>query len=191
MYVVRSPLYCALIAATLLIAPSLQAKEAAGHNFADSATVGGQAVGLVGVGERTKWMIKVYGMGVYQKTVKKSAAWLIDSDEPKLLWLHMARGISAEKMRDAIDEGIDKNTSAADQAAIHADVERLKAAFPANIAKDLDIQFSYAPGTGTTLRLGNSDKVTVAGKPFMRALWSIWFGHKPADGDLKDSVLGK
>ena len=180
-----------LLAAALLCAPSAQAREAGGFEFPEQAQASGQPVSLVGVGVRTKWMMTIYGMGAYQKTVKQQASWLVQSDEPKMLWLHMARGISAEKMRDAIDNGIEKNTPEAERAAMAPDVERIKAAFPANIAKGLDIQFIYTPGKGTTLRLGSADKVTVAGVPFMKAIWRIWFGHAPADSGLADSVLGK
>lgn len=166
-----------------------QAREAGGFDFPEQSQASGQPVSLVGVGVRTKWMVDVYGMGVYGRTVKKSASFLIDADEPKLLWLHLARGISADKMRDAIDEGIEKNTPEAERAPLAADLDKLKRAFPGQIPKGMDIQFAYVPGKGTTLRLAGQDKLTVAGKPFMRALWAIWFGHNPADKDLKKGVL--
>ena len=179
-----------LLLVPMTLAEPVQAREAAGFDFPEQSQAGGQPVSLVGAGVRSKWMVDVYGMGAYQKTVKKSAAWLVESDEPKMLWLHMARGIGAEKMRDAIDDGIEKNTPEAERATLAADLDRLKKGFPANIAKGLDIQFVYLPGKGTTLRIGGADKATVPGLPFMKAIWRIWFGHAPADKDLKKAVLG-
>jgi hypothetical protein len=178
-----------LLLATL--AEPASAKEAASFNFPDQAQAGGQPVSLVGVGVRTKWMVDVYGMGVYQKTVKKTGEWLVRSDEPKQLWLHMARSIGAEKMRDAIEEGVAKNTPEAERAPLAADLDKLKQMFPATISKGTDILFVYVPGKGTTLRIGQTDKLTVAGTPFMRAIWRIWFGRSPADTGLADSVLGR
>jgi hypothetical protein len=102
---------------------------------------------------------------------------------------HAARGISGDKMRDAIDDGIDKNTGEGARAAFAADVDALKKAFPGEIGKGLDIKFEYAPGRGVSLKLGSSEKLTVAKKEFMVAMWAIWFGRQPADGDLKASVL--
>lgn len=166
------------------------AREIEGYAFPEDATAGGQPVKLVGVGLRTKWMTNVYVLGAYQKTPKKSAGHLVDSDEPKQLWLHMMRGIGGDKMRDAIDDGIASNTSEAERAPLQADVDKLKAVFPNAIAKGLDIVFVYQPGRGTTLKLGGAEKLTVAGRPFMRAIWNIWFGRSPADKDLKNGVLG-
>ena len=129
-------------------------------------------------------------MGVYQATVKKNAAHIAGADEPKLLWLHMLRGISGDKMKDAIDDGLEKNTPEAERAKMQADVDRLKAAFPATINKGLVIQFVYTPARGTTLKLGGSEKLTVPGKAFMQAIWKIWFGSSPADKGLRDGVIG-
>ncbi len=180
-----------VICAALLSAVPAHAKEAAGYDFPEQTQVAGQQVSLVGTGVRTKWMLTIYGMGVYTKTPKKQAAWLVSADEPKMLWLHMARSIAAEKMRDTIDQTFTRNTPAAERAPMMEDLEKIKAAFPDPIGKGLDIRFIYSPEKGTTLRLGNVDKVTVPGSAFMRAIWRIWFGHSPADSGLTEEILGK
>lgn len=174
---------------TFLALPAF-ARQIEGFDFPEQSSASGSAVKLVGVGLRTKWMTNVYVMGVYQADPRKSASHIVQSDEPKLLWLHMLRGISGDKMRAAIDEGLAENVSAATLAQLKPDVDRVKAAFPGNIAKGLDITFAYTPAKGTTLRIGGVDKVTVPGKAFMQAFWAIWFGRNPADKDLKNSVLG-
>lgn len=183
----RSPL---LIAACLVAGLALpaQARTVEGFDLPDTLQLGGQSLTLVGAGVRNKWFVNVYVMGVYQKTAKANADHLINSDEPKYLWLHMMRGIGGDKMRDAIDDGLEANASEEARAAIAADVGKLKAAFPSSISKGLDIGFWYRPGKGTTLRLGDKDKLTAPGKGLMTALWSIWFGRRPADKGLKKSV---
>lgn len=186
--VITFALSCAV--ATLGPSTTAWARQIEGVEFPESTSAAGAAVNLIGVGIRTKWMTNVYAMGVYAANAKKSSAHIVNADEGKLLWLHMLRGISGDKMRDAIDDGLEKNTSEADLARIKADVERVKAAFPAAIAKGLVIQFAYSPAKGTTLKIGGSDKVTVPGKAFMVAMWAIWFGKSPADKGLRDDVLG-
>ena len=175
--------------AGLLTAGPVQAREVEGFNLPDTLQLGGQSLKLVGAGVRTKWFVNVYVMGVYQKTAKAAAGHLINSDEPKYLWLHMMRGIGGGKMRDAIDDGLAANASDDARGRIAPGVDKLKAKFPGKIKKGLDIGFWYRPGKGTTLRLGGKDKLTVAGKEFMVSLWSIWFGRRPADKGLKKSVI--
>jgi len=39
------------------------------------------------------------------------------------------------------------------------------------------------------VKIAGESKGTVPGADFMRALWRIWFGRRPADKDLKKAVL--
>ncbi|MCK5915774.1 MAG: chalcone isomerase family protein, partial [Deltaproteobacteria bacterium] len=50
---------------------------------------------------------------------------------------------------------------------------------------------SYTPGVGTTVKINDKTKGTISGRDFMSALWAIWLGSNPADGDLKEGMLGK
>lgn len=179
----------ALLLLAALAAPEAQAKSIEGFDFPETRTVGGETLSLVGVGLRTKWFVSVYVIGVYQKTVKKDAGHLVNSDEPKYLWIHMLRGISGDKMRAAIDDGLEANSSDEIRTRIAPLTDKLKAAFPERIRQDMDIGFAYTPGKGTALSIGKNDKVSLPGKDFMVAMWSIWFGRKPADKALKKGVL--
>lgn len=174
-----------------LSATEAHALEIEGYNFPADAQAAGQAVKLVGAGVRTKWMMNVYVLGAYQATVTRKASFLVGSDEPKMLWLHMLRGIDASKMRDAIDEGLEKNVGSAERARIQGDVDKIKAAFPATVGKGLDIQFIHSPSAGFVLKIGGAQKVASADKALSKAMWSIWFGSHPADSDLKKGVLGE
>ncbi len=165
------------------------AASAGGASFPDTVELGGEKLPIVGVGLRSKWMVKVYAMAVYQKTPTKNAGHLIRGDEPKFIWIKMLRTIDGDKMRDAIDEGLENNTSESTRKSIAAAVDKLKRSFPNEIPKGANIGFWYVPGRGTVLQMGDVDKARMAGKTFMTALWSIWFGKDPADADLKKSVL--
>ena len=180
-----------LVAAAIAAPATSQAataKKIAGYTFPATITEGGQTLELVGVGLRSKWFVKVYVMGVYQKTNKRSASHLINSNEPKVLWLHMMRGISGDKMRSGIDDGINDNVSAANRKKIAAQIDKLKRAMPSKLKNKTDIRFAFAPGKGTVLSFNKHKKASFKGQAFMRALWSIWFGRNPADKDLKKGV---
>lgn len=181
-----------LLAAALLAAPNqghAAAKTIAGYTFPATISEGGETLELVGVGLRSKWFVKVYAIGVYQKTNKRSASHLINSNEPKVLWLHMLRGISGDKMREGIDDGIRDNVPEATRKQIAPQVDKLKRSMPPKLTNKADIRFSYAPGKGITLSFNKRNKATFKGRAFMSAVWSIWFGTKPADKDLKSGVL--
>ncbi len=179
-----------LVATAALLLPAVAtAKNVEGVEFAEAAQAAGAAVKLVGVGVRVKWMMNVYALGVYSASGKKSAASLTGADEAKLLSLHMLRSISGDKMRAAIDEGMQENSSEAELARLRPDIDRLKAALPNDFSKGMVVQFAYAPGRGTVVKIGAAEKLTIAGKPFMSAFWSIWFGRSPADKGLRNSVL--
>jgi hypothetical protein len=174
-----------VLAVLLISATTAQAKDAGGFNYPDTLAAAGQTLKLVGAGVRVKWM-----MGAYQLTPTRKASHLINSDEPKAAWLHMLRTISGDKMRDAIDAGLEDNATEAERARMAPEVDRLKNAFPAEIRKGLDIFFVYQPGRGMTLKIGGTEKLTVTDRKLMVAMWSMWFGRNPVDKDMKNAVLG-
>jgi hypothetical protein len=175
--------------AVALFASAASAKTIEGVDYPEELNIGGHAVKLVGVGLREKWWFNIYTMGVYQKTPKKDASHLIRSDEPKFLWIRMLRAITGDQMREALDEGLKKNLSEEKRAAIKSKTEIFKSYFPEKLPKGIDIGFTYLPGQGTLVKIAGESKGTVPGADFMRALWRIWFGRRPADKDLKKAVL--
>ncbi|MBI5610629.1 MAG: chalcone isomerase family protein [Deltaproteobacteria bacterium] len=184
-------LLAAALGSLMLSAAPAQATEIEGYNFPNDTQAAGQPVKLVGVGVRTKWMMNIYVMGAYMATPKKSASALINNDEPKMMWLHMMRGIGADKMREAIDTGLEKNVAAAERARIAPDVDKIKAAFPSDISKNLDMQFIYTPAGGFALKIGSAVKFSSPDKGLAKAMFSMWFGPSPNDKDLKKQVLGE
>ncbi|MGB0368446.1 MAG: chalcone isomerase family protein, partial [Flavobacteriales bacterium] len=49
----------------------------------------------------------------------------------------------------------------------------------------------YVPGTGVESYKNGQLEGTIEGMDFKKALFGIWLGEKPADGDLKEAMLGK
>jgi hypothetical protein len=52
------------------------------------------------------------------------------------------------------------------------------------------LTFTYLPGKGTTLQVGNKELGSLEGKGFADAVFSIWLGPKPPSEDLKQGLLG-
>lgn len=189
----KNLLISAVFAALVAIGPpsTAAAKTVAGVKFPATVQPAADNVKLIGAGLRTKWMVKVYAMAAYSGSGKRSASAIINANEPKFIWIRMLRTISGDKMKAAIDEGIEDNVDGATRAKISGQVSKLKRAFSGSIPKGADIGFIYTPGKGTIVRFRSVDKVTLKGTAMMKALWSIWFGKEPADDDLKDAIVGR
>ena len=52
------------------------------------------------------------------------------------------------------------------------------------------LTFTYQPGKGTTLQVGNKELGAFAGKGFSETVFSIFLGPKPPSEDLKKGMLG-
>ena len=52
--------------------------------------------------------------------------------------------------------------------------------------------FTYVPGRGTTVVVGEAEARTrIEGKDFADALFRVWLGEDPVDSDLKDKMLAR
>ena len=60
---------------------------------------------------------------------------------------------------------------------------------PSVVTGDL-IVLTYVPGKGTILTARGQQKGVVEGKDFADALFSVWLGGDPVQGDLKKALLG-
>jgi len=57
--------------------------------------------------------------------------------------------------------------------------------------KQMQMVFTYVPGTGTTFAINGKDKLTIAGPAFGQAIFSVWLGPKPPTSSLKKGMLGQ
>jgi hypothetical protein len=179
----------AVTAFVLAAALNLLGASLAGVTLPDTVEVGGTSLVLNGMGLRSRFIVKVYVGGLYveQKTADANA--IIQADAPKRMTLHFLRSVSRDQMVEAYREAFANNVPDA-QKTLKAEIEQLMAAFePVNEGDQMT--FTYIPGTGTRLAIKGTDKVTIAGLPFARAMFSAWLGPKPPSADLKKGLLGQ
>ncbi|MFY1825055.1 chalcone isomerase family protein [Myxococcus fulvus] len=180
---------CLLFALPASAAPG-EAQEVAGVKFPGTAKVEGKELKLNGVGLRKKMMFKVYAVGLYVETPSQDAAALVAADESKRVRMYMLRDLDKKSITDAIVEGFKKN--AGDK--LPALQERLNTfanAIP-DVKKGEEIILTYVPGAGTRVQSTKvTEPISVEGKDFADALFSVWLGKSPVDGGLKDGMLGK
>ena len=183
----------ALLAAAVLAgsAGSVGAATVKGVSFPDTVGIDGRECRLNGVGVRTKLFVSVYLGGLYLATPTGDAAAAVAADEPKRTLMHFVHSkVEAEKVRDALREGLLAG-DAAGQPSLAERLERFSAWFDQDMLKGEQIVFTYVPGRGTEVVVKGAVRGTIEWADFMRALWSVWLGEKPADGGLKKGMLGK
>jgi ABC-type phosphate transport system auxiliary subunit len=175
---------------SLTLAAPVMAKEIAGVKYPDTATVDGKEVKLNGVGLRKKAIFKVYTLGLYVENPTQDATALLNADEVKQVRMSMKRDLEKKQITEAIEDGF-KKSAGANMPKLQARLEKFKEAIPAKVAEGQELSITYAPGKGTTVLVTGGQSITMEGKDFADALFSVWLGKDPVDGGLKDGILGK
>jgi hypothetical protein len=183
-----------LCAACLLIAAgSLRAAEIAGVKIDDTARVGGTPLVLNGAGKRTRLVFDVYVAALYLTARQGSAPQVLEAPGPKRITLSLMRDLSADRLTEALQDGIKLNTSDAALDAIRPQLEALVAAIRSIGAahKGDVLSIDFLADDSTQLALNGAPKgQAIAGVAFQRALLGVWLGEKPVQADLKAALLG-
>jgi len=184
----KNTMLFAVVMAVVLALPAT-AKELAGVQFPDTATVEGKALKLNGVGLRKKVVFKVYAAALYVENTSQNAQQVIESEQVKRVRMSMLRDLDKKTITEAIVDGFKKN--AGDKLpALQQRLDTFTAAIP-DLKKGDELVLTYVPTQGTTIESKAGQKISVEGKDFSDALFSVWLGKSPVDESLKDGMLGK
>jgi hypothetical protein len=147
---------------TLSLTSTAHARECEGVTLPNQVTVDGTPLRLVGLGvrEATVLNVDVYVAGLY---------------------------LDASDSREAMETNFKANGGSAP-----AFRERLAQLLPMIPAMRVGghLIFTYLPGTGLQVHVGNRLKGTIAGEDFARVFFAIWFGPNPPNAGLKTGLLG-
>ena len=152
--------------------------------------------------------LKATGVGLREKTFMKVDVYTIvsyihdtavlegdlgdavrDLREPKRIQMDLRRGFSRDKLVNAFTEIIDKNYE--NQEAFAADLDTFMAYFDRDAEEGDKLLFEYCPKIGLTTTLNGEEKGVIENFEFVRALWTVWFGEKPANDGLKKNLLAE
>lgn len=192
--ILRRAFAAASLATALFAAVPAHAADVAGVRFDDRTTVAGTDLALNGAGLRTRFMLKVYAMGLYLPRRADTPDAIATVAGPKRILIVTLRELTAEQFADALVDGLKKNHSEAEFARLQARSDELRSALLALKAAPAgtQIRLEWLPGSGTRLSVGNDARgKDIPGEDFYRALLRIWLGDKPVDADLKNALLGK
>lgn len=183
----------ALLLSTALGMPSTFAADVAGVHFDDHAAVAGSDTVLNGAGLRTRFMLKVYAIGLYGPKRADTVETFAAVPGPKRIQIVTLRELTAEQFADALLDGIRKNTSDAEFTRLQPRADEFRAQLLAlkSTPSGSQIRIEWLPASGTRLSVGNEVRGRdIPGEDFFRALLRIWLGEKPVDGELRNALLG-
>jgi len=172
----------AAVAATCALAGEL-----AGVTLPDSISAGGRTLTLNGLGLRKKAVFKVYVGGLYLESPSKDAGRILATDQARAIRMHFLRDLSRSQLVEGFQEGFENNVQ--DKTIQKAAFDRMLALIP-DVKEGSTMTFTYVPGKGTTLLVGDRELGVFEGKGFADAVFSIWLGPKPPSDDLKKGLLG-
>ena len=159
-----------------------------GESYTESYTMVATGVALR---EKTMLKVDVYAIVSYlDATVTlegDKAAALITIESPKRLQMEILRGFSKDKLVKSFTDIIDKNYD--DDSAFAEDLAIFLAYFEKDAEEGDELIFDYHPAVGLKTSVNGELKGTIENSAFTEALWTVWFGEKPANKGMKESLL--
>lgn len=151
----------------------------------------GENLVLNGAGIREKFWMDMYAGGLYLESRSSNANSIVNANESMALKIHIvSKLISSDKMIDAINEGFNSTTKG-NTAPLSTEIEKFKGFFSDEITKNDVFDIVYLPSKGTIVYKNGTQKGTIKGLEFKKALFGIWLSDNPADKKLKQGMLGK
>lgn len=177
----------------LLLSQTVGAIELAGVKVAEKVQVGGQSLVLNGAGTRLMvGMFHVYAIALYLPEPKHSVAEVLDEQSRKRVTLDFMFGVTSVQLLEATYKLMTENLSADEMKRTEAGWQQFSALFGkiSDINKGDHLALDHQPGTGVSVSLNGKEIGRVADARFIRAFLMAWLGDRPAQADLKDSLLG-
>ncbi|HKE07034.1 MAG TPA: chalcone isomerase family protein [Candidatus Acidoferrum sp.] len=154
-----------------------------------------QDASLLGVGLRTKTMLKVkaYAIGLYVAdsavagSLQGKAASpelyreLVAGDFPKKVVMKFVRDVSTSQIRDAFRESLGNAGPKADEWINYF----------GEIRSSQEIVIAWVPGTGLQTKVAGDNKPAINDKAFASSVLGIWLGDKPVQDDLKKALVSR
>ncbi len=167
--------------------------EVAGVRYAPTVGVAGSTLLLNGAGLRTRFGFRVYTAGLYLGAKAATPEAVLAAAGPKRLHVVMLREIDANELGRLFTRGMQDNAPKDEFSKSIPGTLRMAEIFSARkrLVSGDNFSVDYVPGTGTTVLVNGRPQGEPIREPeFFQALLRIWLGDKPADGSLKDQLLG-
>jgi len=196
----RRQIITAAVAAGLAgLAPSAHAMRYEGQDFPDTLQLGGASLQLNGTGKRQVAIYPLYLAALYLPQKASAPDAIYAQTGPKRLEMRIVipfvKDVSTQEFVKAIDKGVRRNSTEAQQAALAERVKQFNAAIAeiGRVKKGDSLAIDYLPGQGGTV-LSVNGKVwgkPVEGQDFYTAFLKVFIGDHNSDARLRTGLLGQ
>jgi hypothetical protein len=167
---------------------SVEAARLAGVHFDDVLDTPAGRLRLVGSGlYYYKLFVKVAAAGLYLTSDGDRSRVL--ADVPKRLEMQYFWGVKASDLAAGAEFMLSRNVSADQYLALRDRLREFHKSYE-DVAAGDRVVIEYQAGSGTTLSRNGRPLGHIEGAEFAAAYFSIWFGDRPLDEQLKKKLLG-
>jgi hypothetical protein len=131
--------------------------------------INGETLVLNGVGIRQKFLLDIYVGALYLTEKSSDAAKIMDSKSSKCITLHMLQNVSEGTFVGNVDNGIAKNISEKELAALQHEIDTFNTFF-ADAKKGGLVMFTFLDDGTTKLFINKQEMGSLKSKTFQQAL---------------------
>ncbi len=173
----------------LLLSSQAFALDVAGVNVAPTVSVHEKTLTLNGSGIRKKLFFKVYVGSLYTEWKVTTPAQLLADPGEKLLRMNFVhKKVEKKAIVEAFAEGLENNSPGV---ARSAEAKAFLSWFTADFVAGDTVDISLSPDGTVAVSHNGKALGSVRSPALVQGVLLIWFGEKPADGDLKKGMLGQ
>lgn len=173
--------------------PVAQARRYEDQEFEERISLAGSTLQLNGLGMRAVSIIKGYLAGLYLMAPARTPEAVYSAAGPKRIVMHILLNASTEEFVKAINKGVQRNCSEAEQAALQTQLPPFMAQLRqvGQVRKRDVILMDWLPGSGTQLTVNRKPVGAAVGAgELYTALLKVFLGDRPVDKRLKAGLLG-
>jgi hypothetical protein len=149
---------------------------------------------LNGAGVRTKFLMKVYAIGLYLPEKNHHGDEVLALKAPKRVLISiLMHEITSEQFMNALRDKLSSDLTPAEMKAMQASLGQINEIMHAvkTLKKGQVVSLDFLPGQGTRVVVNGEIRGNyIPGEDFYRALLSGWIGDNPVSEKLKRSLLG-
>ncbi len=181
----------AVLLGTQALAPA-RAASIEGQHFDDAITLARSPLQLNGVGLRGVAFIRAFVVGLYVEHPSTEPARLIEAEGPKRVAIRMLMDAPINLFVNAITNGVKKNTTPDEQAAMADRVARFEANVNAvgevHVGDRIDLD--YLPKKGLVFSFNGRERgAAIPGDDLYRAILKMFVGERAVDKKLRQGLL--
>jgi len=193
----KSGLFLTLAVLLCGLACAARAAEIEGVRFEDKLhfDIARQELVLNGAGVRTKFMMKVYAIGLYLPEKTHRGDDVLYHVGPKRVVISiLMREITSEQFMSALRDKLDSDLTPSELRAMQGSLEQIDQIMTTvkSLKRGHVVALEYVPGHGTRIVINGEVKGNyIPNEEFYRALLTGWIGDKPVNEKLKRALLGQ